>query len=69
METYKRKAVFEELEKYDVLCKDGAFIEVTEWRNRDGFDVDVYNGDTQRFSLTYGELKALKTLVKKLDKE
>lgn len=64
MKKYKRKSVLAELEKYDVLCKEGAYIEVTEWHNSDGFDIEIYNGDTQKFSLTYGELKALKKLVK-----
>lgn len=32
MEIHERKAVSDELKKYDHLAKDSDFIEVTEWR-------------------------------------
>lgn len=39
MEIYERKAVSDELKKYDHLAKDSDFIEVTEWTNGEGWDI------------------------------
>lgn len=60
MKEYLRVTKFTELKPYDHLAKDGAFIEVTEWYNGEGFDVAI--GDKQ-FQLTYGEFEALQALV------
>lgn len=64
METYNRKATFEELKKYCYLSKDNDFIEVTEWKNGDGFDIELNcHREIQRFSLTHGEFQLLTILV------
>ncbi|MBC8321124.1 MAG: hypothetical protein H8E34_10410 [Bacteroidetes bacterium] len=70
MEKYKRNSVFDLLKEYCYLSKEHDFIEVTEWHNGDGFDVDI-GGDTLslRFQLTWGQFKALKKLAKKFDKK
>ena len=39
MEIHERKAVSDELKKYDHLAKDSDFIEVTEWANGEGWDI------------------------------
>ena len=67
MEKYNRKSIFSELKKYDHLSGDGDFIEVTEWKNGDGFDVEIVSKLSTRFQLTWGEYEAMKKLVKKLD--
>jgi hypothetical protein len=47
------------------LSKPGDFIEITEWVSLDGYDITI---SEKQFSLTHGELKALKKLIKLLDK-
>lgn len=70
MKIYRRKAVFDDLSKYDVLAHEGEWIEVVEWSNGEGFDVEIYtHGETKRIGLTFGELMAIKKLVKKLDSD
>lgn len=64
MELYERKAVNDSLKKYDHLAKDSDFIEVTEWANGEGWDISLNDG---LISLTYGQLEAIKYLVKALD--
>lgn len=47
------------------------FIEVTEWLNKEGFDVEVdtkHSMKNFRFQLTYGQFDALKKIVKEIDK-
>ena len=67
MEKYTRKAVFSDLKKYDHLADEHDYIEVTEWKNGEGFDVEIIGKLSTRFQLTWGEFEALKKLVKKLD--
>jgi hypothetical protein len=64
MEIYERKAVNDSLKKYDHLAKDSDFIEVTEWANGEGWDISL---NERVISLTYGQLEAIKYLVKALD--
>lgn len=68
MDKYTRKAVFSELQKYDPIANDNDFIEVIEWKNGDGFDVQIAGKfSTRFFELTWGEYTAIKKLVKELD--
>ena len=67
IETYKRKTLFSELKQFDVTAKENDFIEVTEWFNGEGFDVEVSDGLNQRFQMTFSTFDALKKLVNKLD--
>lgn len=69
MEKYTRKAVFSELKKYDFLAGEHDFIEVVEWYNGEGFDVQVSGKINNNFSLTWGQFTALKKTVKTLSKE
>lgn len=66
MDKYMRKAVFSELKKYDHIADENDYIEITEWKNGEGFDVDIVGKLSTRFQLTWGEYAALKKLVKKL---
>lgn len=68
MDKYKRKAVFSYLSKFDHLANDSDFIEVCEWNNGEGFDVEIVGKLPERFQLTWGEFNALKKAVKKLRK-
>ena len=67
MEKYNRKAVFSYLKKYDYLAGEHDFIEITEWNNGEGFDVEITGKLTTRFQLTWGEFKALKKLINKIE--
>ena len=66
----QRKSLFMELSGICTFVKEeGDFIETTEWSNGEGFDVVIDNiSGVKMFSLTWGEFKALKKLVKALDK-
>ena len=68
MESYNRKSIFSELSSYDIFAKEGSFIEVTEWKNGEGFDVEVNSNERILFSLTWGQYKALKKVIKQLNK-
>jgi hypothetical protein len=68
-EKYERKAIFAKLKQFCHLAKEDNFIEVTEWANGEGFDVEVQGPLSQRFQMTWGEYDALKSLIKKLNKE
>lgn len=70
MELNKRKAINDKLKKYCYFSNDdNDFIEVTEWTNGEGFDINIYtkNNKDKIFSLTRGELDAVNYLVKSLD--
>jgi hypothetical protein len=67
MDKYKREAVFSKLKEYDHLADERDFIEVTEWKNGEGFDVEIVSKLSTRFQLTWGEFTALKKLVKKIN--
>ena len=65
METNKRKAISDKLNKYCTLANENDFIEVTEWTNGEGWDITL-NGKPV-ISLTYGELEAINFLTKAID--
>jgi hypothetical protein len=62
-----RKAIFSELAHYDHLSKPDDFIEVTEWSNGEGYDVEIATSLGSRFQLTHGQYAALKDLITKLE--
>lgn len=70
IEITTRKSAFTELSVYCIMSNSDShdFIEVTEWSNGEGYDVTINASLQQTFSITYGQLKALRKLVKELDK-
>ena len=64
MEKVKRKSVSDNLQKYDYLAKDNDFIEVTEWSNGEGWDININDKIIQ---LTMGQLDAINYLTKALE--
>jgi hypothetical protein len=69
IETYKCDAAFAHLIGFDCLAKPDDFIEVVLWNNGEGFDAHLSSGSgEQSIRLSWGEFKALKKLVKELDK-
>ncbi len=67
IEKYNRKAIFSTLKDYEFTCKEHSYIEVTEWNNGEGFDVNVCNYTDKTIALTHGEFKLIKKLIKKLE--
>jgi hypothetical protein len=67
MKKYTRNTVFTELTEYDVFAKEHDYIEVTEWKNGEGFDVEINGVIDQTFQISYGCFKALKKCVKALN--
>lgn len=65
MEISERKAINDKLAKYCYCAKEDDFIEVTEWTNGEGVDIQI--NDNKHFSLTRGELDAIQYLVMSLD--
>jgi len=63
---YERKAVFTRLKPYCGFADEHDFIEVCEWKNGEGFDVEISGKLHSRFQMTFGEFQALKKLVKKI---
>lgn len=68
LEKYNRKALFCSLKDYDHCAKEHSYIEITEWHNGEGFDINAYNYTDRNISLTYGEFRLIKKLIKELEK-
>lgn len=68
IQTYKLNAAFAELRGFDPLAKPHDFIEVSLWRNGEGFDAYLSTHADQTIHLSWNGFKALKKLVKELDK-
>lgn len=64
MERYDKKTVIDNLEKYDYLVKESDYIEVSEWKNGEGWDIMI---NDRYIKLTYGELKAINYLTSTLE--
>lgn len=68
MEKYKRKAIFSYLKDFCHLSDENSYMEVTEWKNGEGFDISIFDAMENRiFSMTYGQFDLLKKMVKKLE--
>lgn len=70
MEKYNKKSISDDLSKYDYLrnTDENAFIEVTEWSNGEGYDINIETKNGSKLiSLTNGELEAINYLTKTLD--
>ena len=68
IKTYKLNAAFAELRHFDHFAKPHDFIEVSLWRNGEGFDAHLSTHADRTIHLTWDEFNALKKLVKELDK-
>lgn len=65
---YKRKAVFCPLKEFDPASKEHSYVELTQWNNGEGFDLNIYNHTERSISIGYGEFALIKKLIKELDK-
>ena len=69
--TTQRKAVHTDLVEYCIFASKGDFAEVTEWSNGEGYDISICTGRDgyhRQFSLSYGEFKAIKAIIKEMNK-
>lgn len=72
MEIKNVKNIIGDLSKFDYLCNknDNEFISITEWSNREGWDISINGKDENTmFSLTRGKLDAINYLTRKLEYE
>lgn len=68
LDKYKKNAIFCPLKGFEHNCKEHSYIEITEWKNGEGVDINVYNYTDRSISITYGEFELVKKLIKKLNK-
>lgn len=64
MKIEKRTTIYDDLKKYCMFAKENDFIEITEWTNGEGWDVNL-NG--KLIQLTYGEYRAIEHLINSLE--
>lgn len=65
---FQRRAVFAELKQWCAgYGSEHDYIEVTEWANGEGFDIDIETNQRQRFQLTWGQWEAVKHLINKIE--
>lgn len=63
MKTNNRKSVYEDLSKFSIFADEHDFIEVTEWTNGEGVDVNIEDkSGSRKISLLYDEIEAIVTM-------
>lgn len=68
MEINERKSATEYLKVFSPLFKDDDYIEITEWTNGEGWDINIStSNETKTISLHYDELYAIDYLTKYLN--
>lgn len=68
METTQRISIWDDLKKYGATASEKDYIEITEWINGDGYDIDICeNSRLKHISLSYGEIAAIDFLIKQLE--
>jgi hypothetical protein len=64
IQTSKRRALFAELKKYCHHSGDNDYMQVIEWSNGEGWDINIdRKNDGEKFSMTYGEWELLQVLI------
>lgn len=70
MKLNNRKTISDDLIKYDCFAKEHDFIEITEWTNEEGIDINLTDDSGSRtISVTYAELEAINYLTMALKYE
>ena len=63
-DTYNRKSAIVDLKKFNFSGSDGDYMEVTEWKNGNGYTVSIEAGNRNvLFDITSEEIDALNYLV------
>ena len=68
IESIPRRSVYAKLQQFEHCAKESDFIEVTQWSNGEGWDINISSYGDKLFQLSWGELDAIKALIKKLNK-
>ena len=68
MKIEKRDSVLENIGEYCHLSKEFDHVEVSEWVNGEGIDIQVQSEGLHFISMTYGQFKLAKKMVKFLNK-
>lgn len=68
IEVVQRNSVHVNLNDFCTHSKQDHFMEVTEWSNGDGVDINLNSFKNNQFSLSWGEFEALCVLVRRLQK-
>jgi hypothetical protein len=64
IEVSQRRAVFSEIKDYCMLSGDHDYMEVTQWSNGEGFDINIdRKRGLEKFSLSCGEWELLQVLI------
>ena len=70
MEFNNRRSVCDDLSKYTYSKDKDSFIEVTEWTNGEGFDINICDKSNDQFILlSRGEIEAINHLINMIDHE
>lgn len=70
MEINNRKSVLANLEDYSPFYSEHDYIEITEWANGEGWDINIgTKHDSKHISLHYSELEIINYLTKYLEYE
>lgn len=63
-DTYNRKSAMVDLKKFNFSRNDGDYMEITEWKNGEGYTVSIDAGNRNvLFDITGEEIDALNYLV------
>lgn len=63
LEIRKKACILDDLRKYDYLAEKSDFIEITEWANKEGWDISFKD---KIISLSIGQLDAINHLTNSL---
>lgn len=64
IEVSERRSLFSELGAYCMHSGEHDYMEVTEWSNGEGFDINIdRRRGSEKFSLSYGEWELLQVLM------
>ena len=70
LEKHTRKSISAGLKEFDFLAKEDDFIEITEWTNGEGYDINISCRNGEKYiAITRGEFDAIKQIIKELNKE
>lgn len=67
MEYKKKKCIIDNLKKYVHDSNEYDFIEVSEWINGEGYDINI--NDNKKISLSFDEFEGIKHLISCLTHE
>lgn len=67
MDFLKKKCIIDNLKKYSPQSNENEYIEVSEWSNGEGYDINI--NDNKRISLSFDEYSAVTHLISCLQNE